>query len=152
MSTTQKPQRTFLAVTLLTVVAVTTVFLVYAAVLMTLYGSTVTINETSGSSMQYSLDGSTWSSSLSAINNGTAWYGRVNITNAASQAVTIQWTLQQNTGSWVDVDSPVTTTITLSTGTNIVYATASGASSGNYNWGSLTTSGGSYRVKAVVNG
>lgn len=137
---------------MMTVAAVTTVFLVYAAVLMTLYGTTVTVNESTGSLVHYSVDGSTWSTSLNAINNGTIWYSRINITNAAAQDVTVQWTLQKNTGSWTDQSTPVTTTITLAAGANIVYATASGSSSGNYNWGQLTTSSGSYRVKATVNG
>lgn len=154
MNATQKPQRTFLAVTLLTVIAVTTVFLVYAAVLMTLTGTTVTVNETGGS-MQYNLSNasnSTWASSLSAMNNGTAWYARINVTGAATQAVTINWVLQKNTGTWVDQSTPVTTTMTLSVGDNTVYATTAGTFSGNYNWGSLTTTVGSYRVKAVING
>lgn len=152
MNTRPKSQRTFLTVTLVTVIAVSMVFMVYAAVLMTLYGTTVTVNETTGSIVEYSLDGSSWASSLSAINNGTQWYSRANITGAASQSVTITWTLQKLSGTWQDQSSPVTTTMTLSAGNNIVYATASGSSSGNYNWGQLTTVGGSYRVKAVVNG
>jgi hypothetical protein len=154
MSATQrKPQRVFLTVTLITVISVTTVFLVYAAVLMTLHGTTVVVNESTGSLVEYSLDGSSWSTSLSAINNGTAWYARVYIDNAASQAVTVVWTLQKIvSSSWVDQSTPVTTSMTLSAGVNMVYATTGGSSSGNYNWGLLTTSGGSYRVSATVNG
>jgi len=154
MNTTPKPQRAFLTVTLLTVIAVSTVFMVYAAVLMTLFGTTVTVNQTGGS-MQYNLSNtsnSTWVSSLSSINNGTAWYARINVTGAAQQAVTIDWVLQQYTVSWADVSTPVTTIITLAVGDNTVYATTTGVFSGNYNWGTLTTTGGSYRVKAVVNG
>jgi len=154
MNATRKSQRTFLTVTCITVVAVTTVFLVYAAVLLTLTGTTVTVNE-GGGSVQYNLSNTsnnTWVGTLSPMVNGTYWYARINITNAAAQAVTIDWTLQENTGSWVDVSTPVTTTIALTTGDNTVYATTNGLFTGNYNFGLLTTSGGSYRVKATVNG
>ncbi|HKZ94378.1 MAG TPA: hypothetical protein VJ249_07350 [Candidatus Bathyarchaeia archaeon] len=154
MSATKKSQRTFLTVTLLTVMAVTTVFVVYAAVLLTLTGTTVTVIQ-EGGSVEYNLDNasnSSWVGSLPSINTGTEWYARINITNAAAQDVTVNWTLEQNTGSWVPVSTPVNTTITLSAGDNTIYATATGVFTGNYNWGGLTTSDGSYRVKATVNG
>jgi len=154
MNAIQKPQRAFLTVTLLTVLAVATVFMVYAAVLMTLFGTTVTVSETGGS-MQYNKNNtsnSTWASSLSTINNGTAWYARINITGAAQQAVTINWVLQKDISGWTDQSIPVNTTITLAVGDNTIYATSTGVFSSNYNWGQLTTSGGSYRVKAVING
>ena len=154
MNATRKSQKSFLAVTCITVVALTTVFLVYAAVLLTLTGTTVTVNE-GGGSVQYNLNNtsnSTWVGTLSPMVNGTYWYARINITNAAAQAVTIDWTLQEGPGTWVDLSTPVTTTIALTTGDNTIYATTNGNFTGNYNWGTLTTIGGSYRVKATVNG
>jgi len=154
MNAIRKGQRSFLAVTCITVVALTTVFLVYAAVLLTLMGTTVTVNE-GGGSLQYNLSNasnSTWTSSLLPMVNGTYWYARINVTNAAAQLVTINWTLQEGPGTWVDLSTPVNTTITLSTGDNTIYATATGVFTGNYNWGNLTKTGGSYRVKATVNG
>lgn len=154
MNATQKPQRAFLTVTLLTVIAVSTVFMVYAAVLMTLFGTTVTVNE-AGGSMQYNLSNtsnSTWASSLNTMINGTEWYARINITGAVQQAVTINWVLQEDISGWTDLSIPVNTTITLAVGDNTVYATSTGVFSGNYNWGLQTTTTGSYRVKAVVNG
>lgn len=154
MNASRKSQRTFLTVTSLTVLAVTTVFLVYAAVLLTLTGTTVTINE-GGGSLQYNLDNAsnaTWASSLPSIINGTAWYARINITNAASQQVTINWALQKDLTGWTTISIPVNTTVTLAAGANTIYATDTGVFSGNYNWGSLTGSGGSYRVQATVNG
>jgi hypothetical protein len=70
MSATQKPQRTFLAVTLLTVIAVTTVFMVYAALLATYTGTTVEVRETGGT-MEYTTNNSTWYGTLSSyIDNG----------------------------------------------------------------------------------
>jgi len=154
MNATKQSQRTFLTVTLLTVLAVTTVFVVYAAVLLTLTGTTVTVN-TGGGSMQYNLNGAsnaTWVGSLADMINGTAWYARINITNAAAQAVTIDWTLQVLSGTWTDTGTPTQTTITLAAGTNTIYATATGVFTSNRNWGLGTTAGGQYRVKATVNG
>jgi len=156
MNTTPKPQRAFFTVTLLTVIAVSTVFMVYAAVLLTLYGTTVTVNEPSGTSVQYNRvndSNSSWVTSFpTSINTSIPWYTRINITNTASQDVTINWVLEKNTGSWIWVATPVNTTITLAAGLNTVYATDTGVFTGNYNWGTLTTTGGSYRVKAIING
>jgi len=150
MNTTRRPQSAFLAVTLITVIAVTTVFMVYAAILATYYGSNVTVSQPGGA-VEYNLSNtsnSSWTGSLSII-NGTAWYARINITNTGSQAVTLRWILQL---SGVDQSNPVNTTITLSGGTRTVYATGTGVFSSNYNWGQLTSTGGTYRVKVEVNG
>ena len=155
MNATRKSQNTFLTVTLLTVLAVTTVFLVYAAVLLTLTGNTVTITE-GGGSLQYTLDGasnSSWVFTLPSIINGTVWYARIDITGASVQDVTIDWTLQEYiVTTWTDIGTPTQTTMTLAAGDNTVYATTDGMFAGNRNWGLGTTSGGSYRVKATVNG
>jgi hypothetical protein len=154
MNADKKSQRTFMTVTMITVVALSTVFIVYAALLLTLTGTTVTVNQESGA-VQYNLSGTsnaTWADSLSAINTGTEWYARINITDAAAQAVTISWVLQQNTGTWVDVNTPVTTTMTLTAGSNTIYATSNGLFTSNYDWGQLTTSAGSFRVEARING
>jgi hypothetical protein len=151
MNTTRKSQRPFLTVTCITVLAVTTVFLVYAAVLLTLTGEPVTVTE-GGGLLEYSLDGSSWGTTIPSIINGTEWYARVTITGASVQEVTIDWQLQVSSGTWTDTGSPTQTTITLAAGSNTVYATADGLATGNRNWGLDTTSGGSYRVEATVNG
>ena len=155
MNASRKSQRTFLTVTSLTVLAVTTVFLVYAAVLLTLTGTTVDVNQ-GGGSLQYTLDNAsndTWVGSLPSIINGTAWYARINITTTtASQQVTINWALQKDVSGWTTQSIPVNTTTTLAAGDNTIYATETGVFASNNNWGLLTTSGGSYRVQATVNG
>ncbi len=154
MNTTKRNQRTFLTVTSITVVALTTVFLVYAAVLLTLTGNTVTITE-GGGSLQYTLDGtsnSSWTFTLPSIINGTEWYARINITGASVQDVTIDWTLQIWSGTWTNTGTPTQTTITLAAGDNTVYATPTGVFTDNRNWGLDTTAGGQYRVEATVNG
>jgi hypothetical protein len=152
MNATRKSQRPFLTVTCITVLAVTTVFLVYAAVLLTLTGQPVTVTE-GGGLVEYSLDGSNWSTSIPSIINGTEWWARITITGASVQDVTIDWTLQiDSMGTWTPTGSPTQTTMTLAAGTNTVYATTDGLATGNRDWGLDTTSGGSYRVIATVNG
>jgi len=154
MSASRKSQRTFMTVTAITVIAITTVFLVYAAILGTYHGGNVTINQMQGT-IYYQGEGSTsWGPTLS-VGNGTAWYARLNVTsNIPAQTVNVTWTLEwNNAGTWETVSGPTPpeTTITLSGTATAIYVTAGGGSSGNYNWGTHTTSVNQvYRVKAVV--
>lgn len=101
MNTTQKSQRTFMTVTMITVIAVTTVFIVYAAILGTYPGGDVSIQTMQGT-IYYKGEGSTtWATTLS-VGNGTAWYARLNVTtNVPSQTVNVTWTLEyNNVGTW----------------------------------------------------
>jgi hypothetical protein len=154
MNTTQKSQRTFMTVTMITVIAVTTVFIVYAAILGTYPGGNVSIQTMQGE-IYYQGEGSTtWATTLS-IGNGSAWYARLNITtNVPSQTVNVTWTLEwDNSGTWTTVGgtSAPETQIALTGVATAIYATANGGSSGNYNWGTHTTTlDRTYRVKAVV--
>src|SRR3990170_7449383 len=122
MSRTQKPRKAFLAVTVMTVLAVTTVFLVYAVILGTYYGGNVSVSQIQGTVYYNNPDVAGWSATLS-VGNGTVWNTRLNVTNTpSSQTVNVAWTLQKyNTTSsaWDTVSgpSPPTTTIALN-GTN----------------------------------
>jgi len=159
MNARQKPQRTFLAVTLLTVLAVTTVFLVYAALLATYTGGNVTIS-LSGGSIQYSLppkDPGSWGATL-AQSNGSEWYARVSMTNPPTQTVTVKWTLQkQVSGSWSNPPTNTTqftsNSFDLTPSSTEIYAFQSGSNTitNNYNWGQHTTTDGTYRVVAEIN-
>lgn len=154
MNTTRKPQRAFLAVTLMTVLALTAVFMVYAALLATFTGSTVTVTQPGGSIEynKYGTSNATWQSTLDIV-IGTAWYARLNITNSGAQAVTIKWILLKND---VYNANPRNSTITLATGSNTLYATDNGKCVGNatsnYDWGQLTTAEDIYKVKAEIYG
>jgi hypothetical protein len=152
MNATQKPQRTFLAVTLLTVIAVTTVFMVYAALLSTWTGNVVTITS-EGGQILYSLTESSmnWQANLASMNTGTAWYAMLKLTGASAQSVTVDWYLL--TGPiYTRGAKQLTTTMDLVAGTNFINATLTGISSGNFNWGSLTSSAGDFKVEVDVNG
>lgn len=155
-------QRAFVAVTLITVLAVTTVFVVYAVILSTINGGQVTVVGGLGGSIWYDNANSAapvdWTATLPSIGtNGTncdPWYTKLNITSAGySGAVTVSWTLQYlNVATWTDVGGATqstSVTLTGSTGQTI-YATATGIQSGNKNWGAYTASADEYRVKAVI--
>lgn len=151
MSATRKSQRTFMTVTAITVIAITTVFLVYAAILGTYRGGQVSINQMQAT-IYYQGEGATsWSTSLS-VGNSTAWYARLNVTSSIpSQTVKVTWTLEFDNGTTVSGPTPPQTTITLTGSPTAIYVTAGGTESGNYNWGQHTTSADEiYRVKAVV--
>ncbi len=154
MSTSRKSQRTFMTVTAITVIAIATVFIVYAAIIGTYPGGDVSIQQMVAT-MYYQGDGSsTWATTLS-IGNGTSWYARLNLTSAIpSQTVNVTWTLEWNdAGTWTNVPAatPPETQITLTGTPTAVYVTADGTESGNYDWGQHTqTVNQVYRVKAVV--
>jgi hypothetical protein len=152
MNATQKPQRTFLAVTLLTVIAVTTVFLVYAAILATYTGLIVIVREPGGE-IQYNLSNSsnsTWGTTLD-ITNGTAWYAKITFTSPSTQTVTIEWTLLK--GGSTTGNAFNTTNWALSPTNNIVYSATTGKFANLYNWGDHTKdagSAGNYQIQVKV--
>jgi len=143
-----------MTVTAITVIAIATVFIVYAAILGTYPGGNVSIQQMTAT-MYYQGDGSsTWATTLS-IGNGTMWYARLNLTaSIPSQTVNVTWTLEWNNAStWETVSGPTPpeTQITLTGTPTAVYVTADGTDSGNYDWGQYTqTVNEVYRVKAVV--
>jgi hypothetical protein len=160
MSEYRKPQRAFLAVTLMTVVAVTMVFMVYAALLASYNGGNVTISSMGGE-VQYSLtkDPGSWAYGTLSQSEGSEWYARVYLASPPTQTLTVTWTLQKQNGTdWttntpISVYSLTTPTISSSSSTTYIYAYSSGSNdiTNNYNWGQQTTTSGVYRVKADIN-
>jgi len=156
VNTTPKAQRTFLAVTMMTVIAITTVFIVYAVVLSTITGGTVTVNSVQGT-IYYSETNSTsatWTANLGGsgtLGVGQEWFARLNITSSGfSEVVTINWTLYFSNGTAVP-SATQNTSVDLSGSPEAVYASSGGAITTNKNWGSYTTSAGDYYLKAVIN-
>ena len=153
-------QRAFVAVTLITVLAVTTVFVVYAVILSTINGGNVSVVGAGSAQMWYdeanSASAAAWTGTLSNIANGTTWYAKLNTTVAGyNGAVKITWTLQyDNSGTWTDVGGGATqstsVTLTGASGQN-VFASADGTQGSNKNWGQYSTEvDETYRVKAVI--
>jgi len=155
MSATQKPQRAFLAVTMMTMLAVAAIFIVYAVTLSTITGGTVTVNSVQGT-IYYSETNSTsatWTDTLGSggtLGVGQPWYARLNITSSGySEAVTIAWTLYFSNGTAVS-GATQSTSKTLSGSTEAVYASSNGNILTNKDWGAYTTSAGDYYLKAVI--
>jgi hypothetical protein len=147
----RKSKKLLIVSTALMVLALSSVLVVYAVSLGTFIGNPVTVNDVAAGSVKYSTDGSSYSADISAFNVGGHLYARFELTsNTATGSGTVTWQLQKNTGSWVDVDSPVISTVTLTGGAQTIYASANGNSTSNTDWGSLITTGGSYRVTATL--
>lgn len=152
MNARNKSQQVFVAVTMLTILAVTTVFMVYAVLLASYQGGNVTIT-TIGGSIQYSVTNTTGGSWQPTLSQGASaeWYARISISNSPSQDVTVTWTLHNVTsGLDVTTDCP-TTTMTLTSGTTYIYASSNGLIDTNQNWGDHTTSEATYRIDAEIN-
>lgn len=155
MSATQKPQRAFLAVTMITVVAVAAILMVYAVTLSTITGGTVTVSSIQGT-IYYSETNSTsaaWTTSLGSGNTlgvGQEWYARLNITSSGySESVTIAWTLYFSNGTAVS-GATQNTSVDLSGSPEAIYSSSDGDIASNKNWGTHTTSAGDYYLKAVI--
>jgi hypothetical protein len=148
----KKSQKGFVAVTLITVLAIATVLIVYAALLGTIPGGEVTVGGVGGS-IYYSSDNSTWASALN-ISASTHWYARLTTTGGHYIGpVTISWQLQhkQANGNYTNLGSAIPTTYTLDGTAQTIYATGTGVNYNNFDWSSTTGyTTGSYRVVATV--
>jgi len=149
-------RRSLLAVTLVTVLAIISVVTVYAVLIGT-FESTgeVTIGSGATGAVTYSLDGLTWGGSLSPTDVDTTWYSKLNINGGqySGRAVTISWQLQRkiNDTAWSNLGTPTVTSMSLGAGAQDVYATSTGVSTGNRDWGLDVTEEGIYKVVASVN-
>jgi hypothetical protein len=148
----RKSKKLLLISTALTIIALASVLTVYAAVLGTFNGNAFTVNNVTAGTVTYSTDGSTgWTADISAFNVGGSLYARFELASTSySGPATITWQLQENNGGWTNVGSAQTTTVTLTGSAQTIYASASGSTSGNHNWGADISTGGSYRVTATI--
>jgi len=158
MNIRKKSRKLLLIATALTIVTLVSVLFAYAAVLLgTFQGGKVTVGGVASGTITYSTTnstGATWSATLQPGDVSSPWYARLEIgsSNTYSGPVTITWQLLIESGpsTWSSVGSPVTTSVTLATGAQDVYASANGAITRNTDWGSLITSAGTYAVNATV--
>ena len=148
----RKSKKLLLISTALTIIALASVLTVYAAVLGTFNGNAFTVNNVTAGTVTYSSDGSTgWTADISSFNVGNTLYARFELTSTSyTGPATITWQLQENNGGWTSVGSPQTTTVTLTGSAQTIYASASGSTTGDHNWGADISTGGSYRVTATV--
>jgi hypothetical protein len=147
----KKSPKLLLIATTLTIIALALVLVVYAVTIGTYTGGSVTVSGVTTGTLTYSIDntvGGTWSTD---IQPSGSWYAKLSV-NHYQGPVTITWQLQSyGTGSWVDVSGKtVSTTITLSGSAQEVYASPTGVNTGNHDWSTDITVGGTYRVYATV--
>jgi hypothetical protein len=148
---TRKSRRLLFVATALTIISLASVLTVYAAVLGTFNGNAFTVNDVASGAVTYSIEGSTWAATPSAFNVGGPLYARFELSSTShSGSTTITWQLQKDNSGWANIGSPVTTTVSLTGSAQTIYASSDGSSTGNHNWGSDISSGGSYRVVATV--
>ena len=148
-----------MTVTMITVIAISTVFIVYAALLATYTGNNVTISSMGGS-IEYSLtkDPGSWGTGAISQGAGSEWYARINMATPPSQTVTVTWTLQKQDGTDWTTLPPINSTqftspqIALTPSTYYVYAFESGSNliTNNKNWGANTTATGTYRILVEI--
>ena len=138
---------------MLTVVAMSTVA-VTAVLLGTFTGDEVTIGGVASSAVTYSLDNSTFSTTLEPAGASTPWYTRLEISAGDySGPVTITWQLEQKEDltTWTPVSGASETTDVVLAGTaEDIYASSDGLSTTNYDWSADVTEAGTYRVVATV--
>lgn len=141
-------QKAFVAVTVLTLLAVSSVLVIYATLLGTFQGSTVEVVSVQGT-VYYSLDNSTgWATTLSNLPISDPWYARFNVTSTDgySGGSTVTWKLY-NSSSLVHT---VATSWSLSGSEEAIYASSNGAQGTNYDWGQNTTVAESYYIEVTV--
>lgn len=140
--------------TLLTILSAASVITVYAVLIGTFTGGEVTIGGGATGTVTYSTDQSSWSGTISPASVDTSWYSSLNINGGqfSGRAVTISWQLQRKIDDthWSNVGAPISTGVTLGAGSQDVYASATGISAGNHDWGLDVTEQGIYRVEATV--
>jgi len=114
------------------------------------YGDSTTIGGGAIGTVTYSSDQITWTTTLYPASVDESWYSRLSIEGGqySGTGVTISCQLQRKTSdtTWTDVGSPTTTSMTLGAGSQDVYATPTGASTNNRDWGLDVTEQGTYRV------
>lgn len=153
MNHTKKSRKLLLVATALTIIAMASILTVYAAFLVTFNGNAVNVNDIASGNVMYSTDGgSTFGASPSEFNVGNSLYTRFElISTSYSESATVTWHLQKNNlGSWDNVGSPKSTTVSSLAADQIIYVSDDGEALNNFNWGTLISTGGSYRVTATV--
>ena len=109
-----KSKKGLFAVTALTLIAVLSVLMVYAAIIYNFTGGEVVVGGAGSSTITYSADNNeegSWTSTLQSASVSDPWYSRLEVSAGDySGPVTITWKLQQKTATWTDVPSASTTT------------------------------------------
>jgi len=141
--------------TAVTIAALASVLVVYAAVtLFTVTGGNVTVLGVTTGTIEYStsntVDGP-WNPTLS-VSSGS-WYAELVVSSGSTfkGSATVTWQLQSDaSGTWTNDGSAVTTDVTLTGGTQTIYASANGLISLNQDWSQIDSTPTTYQIIAVV--
>jgi len=148
----RKKSGKLIVATVLTIAALASVLVVFASILGTFQGAPVTVGGVTSGTIEYSTDNSTFASSTAPSSVGSPWYAQIQV-SGYSGPVTITWQLQYESAPSVYSDvsgASVTTTVTLTGTSQTIYASANGAQTTNYDFGSHITTGGTYIVSVSV--
>jgi hypothetical protein len=151
VSERKKSQKGFVAVTLITVLAIALVLVVYAALLGSIPGGEVTVGGVTGN-VYYSNGNGTWADTLKVSGIGVSWYARFNTPgNQYTGPVSISWQLQQKqtNGTYTNLGDPTATSISLTTASQTIYASSDGSGPG-HDWSQTATTPASYRVVVTI--
>ena len=120
---------------------------------MTSTGGNVTVIGVTSGTIYYANTNTgspTWTTTLTPTGS---WYAELVIASGSAYKgpVTITWQLQTDaSGSWANVGSPVVTSgVSLTGGSQTIYAATDGTLAGAYDWSQIAT-GGTYQLTAVV--
>ena len=156
-----KSQKGFVAVTLITVLAIALVLVVYATLLATFQGGEVVVGQVAGQVWYSPTNGTTedWNSTLTVTSLSDPWYAKVNFTSSYTGQVKITWQLEKKNGAWDNATGGEATTRTVITDSftltgvsgQTVNASSSGSQGTNTDWGSnnIATEG-SYRIVVYI--
>lgn len=153
----EKSQRAFVGVTLTTVLGISFVILVYAALLGSVPGGNVVVGGLSFN-VYYSLNNvetpSSWSATLNVDNTTIPWYAKMNTTTGGyAGEVTIEWKLEKTIdggGTWNKEGSSDNRTFTLNGAAQQIYDTTDGTYTGNRDWRLTATTSATYRVRVTI--
>ena len=156
MNNRKKSRKLLFIATALTIAALASVLVVYAAVtLFTTTGGIVTVTGVTAGTVEYSSSTSgPWNPTLS-ISSGS-WYAELVISSGSPYKgpVTITWQLQtEASGTWANDGSTtptVTTDITLTGGSQTIYATPTGVSTSNLDWSTIDSTSANYQIIVTV--
>ena len=153
MKPRKKSRKMLFIVTALTIAALASVLMVYAAVtLFSVTGGNVTVTGVTTGTIEYSSStGGPWSTTLS-VSNGS-WYAELIVSTSSTfkGPVTVTWQLQSDaSGTWTNDGSAVTTDVTLTGGSQTIYASTTGVITGNQDWSQIDSTPTMYQIVAVV--
>jgi len=155
--TYEKKSKKFLVIaTALTIVALVSVGVTFAAISATFHGQAVTVNDIAQGTVKYSTDESSWSSTMPVLNVGSGhWYAEFVVSSTTyTGSATVTFQLEKSTdggNTFTSTGTPLVITGFALNSTSTIYGTNDGSSGGTYHdfIGDILV-GGTYRITVTV--